>query len=238
MHTYIRTSLLILAVAGVAFSASANQLSAESYNFRVYLDDKPIGYHQFKLNHTGAGKQVTSEAKFDVKVLFVNAFKYRHSSSESWSDNCLMAIDSQTVSNGKQQKVKGARVDEVLQIDSTAGETSMNGCVQTFAYWNPSILEANTLLNSQTGDYVDIDVKEVGRDTVAVAGKPVEAIKYNLTSAPDYAGKPVDITLWYDTARTEWLALESLAKGKRKIRYERTDTLALQSASSAGAAGN
>lgn len=228
MNMIKRTQQLSAAAACIAMMAGsgASQMGEpDSYNFKVYLDDKPIGYHQFELSESERGRQVTSEAKFDVKVLFINAFKYRHQSQERWTNNCLTAIDSTTNSNGKQQRVNAETVDTMLEIDSTAGEYAVDGCVQTFAYWNPSILGASKLLNSQTGDYVDVTVAKVGEGPVSVAGESVDAVQYNIKSTPDYSGKPVDITLWYNAAGTEWLALESLAKGKRKLRYERTDAL-------------
>jgi hypothetical protein len=68
-------------------------------------------------------------------------------------------------------------------------------------------------LNPQTGEYVDVDVEELGTDTVKIAGQQVVARSVRIT-APK-----VDIRLWY-SENAEWLALESVAKGGRIIRYE------------------
>lgn len=219
--------------------AAANQSPfASSYNFRVMLDDKPIGYHQFELSRSDTVREVSSEAKFDVKLLFITAFKYRHSSSERWQNDCLTEIDAQTNSNGKRLVVSGERVDDVLRIDSTNGTRRVDGCVQTFAYWNPSILDASRLLNSQTGDYVDVEVTPLGTDQLSLDGSAFEARKYKLRSAPEYQGKPVDITLWYEADSMQWLALESLADGGRTIRYERTDAVAPTGSSLSASSSN
>ncbi len=219
MSVKIRAVSVLLAAA-LMMPVSASQVSS-SYNFRVLLDEKPIGYHEFELSHEDAIKRVSSTAKFDVKLLFITAFKYRHSSSERWQDNCLTGIEAQTNSNGKRQNVNAQRVDDALRINSSSGTRQVDGCVQTFAYWNPSILEASQLLNSQTGDYVDVEVTSLGTDRVKLGDTEVEARKFKLKSAPDYDGEPVDITLWYDPSVEQWLALESAAKGDRMLRYER-----------------
>ena len=83
----------------------------------------------------------------------------------------------------------------------------------TFAYWNPKLLDQTQLLNPQTGDYVDVRVEKVGDEILVVRGQPVEAKRFKLTAVG------VDLTLWY-SPDNEWLALSSVAKGGRVIRYE------------------
>jgi hypothetical protein len=79
--------------------------------------------------------------------------------------------------------------------------------------WNPEFLEQPRLLNPQTGEYVDVRVEEIGDELLEVRGQPVAATRFKLTA------RRVDLTLWY-SPDDEWLALESVAKGGRIIRYE------------------
>ena len=83
----------------------------------------------------------------------------------------------------------------------------------SFAYWNPRFLEQPRLLNPQTGEYVVVEVEELGRDVVELDGREIPARSVRLTA------RQMDITLWY-SEDAEWLALESVAKGGRIIRYE------------------
>jgi len=83
----------------------------------------------------------------------------------------------------------------------------------TFAYWNPEFLDQTRLLNPQTGEFVDVSIEELGGDVLQVRGVEVPATRFKLTA------KQIDLTLWY-SADDEWLALESVAKGGRTIRYE------------------
>ena len=83
----------------------------------------------------------------------------------------------------------------------------------TFAYWNPGFLEQPRLLNPQTGEYLDVDVTELGKDVVKIGGREIPARSVKLTA------HKMDITLWYSSDE-QWLALESVAKGGRIIRYE------------------
>jgi hypothetical protein len=212
-------SLTTFGIALIACTAGlqANATSAESaarWQFDVSLDGKSIGFHSFDLQQEGAQTVLTSEASFDVKFLFVTAFKYRHQNTEVWRDDCLLSINASTSSNGKKQVVRGTATEESFSVQGTAGSDVLPSCVQTFAYWNPSMLESNRLLNSQTGAYEDVSVTLEGRDEVPVAGTLVEALRYRLSV------KAGDITLWYSADDQTWLGLEAPAKGGRKLLYQ------------------
>ena len=83
----------------------------------------------------------------------------------------------------------------------------------TFAYWNSEFLKQPSLLNPQTGDYVDILVEKVGDEMLYVRGRTVPTTRFKLTA------EKVDLTLWY-SLDDEWLVLKSVAKGGQIIRYE------------------
>ena len=205
----------ILAACAIVSGANAvDELPGKQWQFDVALDGKPIGLHTFELQQEGSRQVLTTEASFDVKFLFVTAFRYRHQNTEIWNDDCLLSIDASTDSNGKQLDVRGEIGDGRFDLQSAAGAEALPRCVQTFAYWNPAVLESQKLLNSQTGVYEDVTVTLEGREQIAVAGEPVDALRYRLSAE---AG---DVTLWYSSADKTWLGLEAPAKGGRKLRYQ------------------
>ena len=96
-------SLIAIALFGASLTTQAlAEEPAKTWNFSVMLDGSKIGYHTFRVTEDQNGKRVSSEARFDVKFLFINAFRYRHVNSERWVDDCLYKLDSSTDSNGKQ----------------------------------------------------------------------------------------------------------------------------------------
>lgn len=168
------------------------------WRFNVALDGRPIGEHRFVLRAAGDSRKLTSEASFRVRVLFFDAYRYDHRAQETWRGDCLQQLDASTEVNGKRKVVAVTPVDE---------------CVQTFAYWNPSILAATRLLNPQTGEYVPVQISELGGDVIA--GQPAE--RFRLIGG----GKtPLEIDLWYSPAR-DWLALESRTPEGRTLRYSK-----------------
>jgi hypothetical protein len=185
------------------------------WDFDVYLNDKKVGKHTFKVTETGGVKQVRSEASFNYKIFFISAYRYEHSAAERWTDNCLTAVDASTRANGKRIQISGKQTDIGFVVESGDKPTQLPECVMTFAYWNSEFLGESQLLNPQTGKYVDVRVEEVGDEMLEVRGQAAAATRFKLTAFE------VDMTLWY-SPDNEWLALESVAKGGHIIRYELT----------------
>jgi len=167
------------------------------WSFEVSLDDRRIGEHRFVLRENDDARALTSEASFRVRLLFFDAYRYSHRSEELWRGDCLQRIDARTDANGQRTEVNIEPSD---------------ACVQTFAYWNPVILQARTLLNPQTGEYVPVRVMKLG--TEVLAGRTAE--RFRLVGS---GREPLQIDLWY--AASDWLALESLTPEGRKLRYTR-----------------
>lgn len=200
---------------GSAVVAAVPERSGEAleWNFRVYLDDSEIGYHNFRLTEDAGHQQLVTEASFRVKFLFVTAYRYEHSNRETWQGDCLLEIDSRTDANGKTTSVRGLQGPDGFLLDATGERTAVNGCVKTFAYWNPDFLNESALLNSQTGELTDISVERLDAEQLTVLGEQVEARRYRLQA------KDIDLDLWYSEDR-RWLGLQSTTKSGRKLRYE------------------
>ena len=193
----------ILLLAAVLASASAATFGAtREWRFDVSLDGRPIGEHNFMLEERANLREITSEARFRVRVLFVDAYRYEHRARESWRGDCLERLDARTVENGRQ-----------MHVVVPDGNPPPGKCVQTFAYWNPRILESSLLLNPQTGEYVPVTVLPMGRETID--GESAE--RYRLLGS---GATPLQIDLWYTSAR-DWVALESRTPQGRLLRYAR-----------------
>jgi hypothetical protein len=195
------------------FAQSEDKPTVLEWEFSVYLDDKPIGEHDFRLVHEGPGLTLETEASFDVKFLFFTAYTYRHRCVETWDRRGLASIHAKTDANGTESDVSGNRVNGSFKVQVNGETQELPPEIMSFAYWNPEILQEDRLLNSQTGEYEPIEVIERGKSAVDVNGERVPARRYDLM----VQGKPISV--WYAESDQRWLALESVAKGDRKLRY-------------------
>ena len=213
MNQWIRMfATLVLATLTTSVSV-AEDAAQKTLMFDVFLDGKKIGYHRFEIEGPKKNAAVRSEAKFDVKFLFVTAFSYRHTAEENWTGGCLDGLQARTDSNGRELSVVGERTNNAFVIETADSEAELPECVMSFAYWNPGFLDQSRLLNPQTGEYLEVEVEELGADVVRLDGREIPARSVRITA------RQMDITLWY-SENAEWLALESVAKGGRILRYE------------------
>jgi hypothetical protein len=184
----------------------------KNWRFTVYLDDQEIGHHNFTLVHKKDIKEIYSNASFDVKFLFFNAYSYRHDNVEKWDGQCLKSINAVTDDNGELYNVSGKIANDAFVVNTAGKQRSYLPCVQTFAYWDPDFLKQTALLNSQTGEMVDVDSELIGKETLKHRGKDITARHYRLK------GDDLQIDLWYSD-NDHWLALESLTENGSIVRY-------------------
>lgn len=198
-----------------SMAVQAEGPSSGTWNFRVLLDGKPIGTHRFALKTDGDRRVLEGRAAFDVKLLGITAYRYRHEVEERWQADCLVALTSNTDDDGKALAVQANKDGEALAVKSPQGEERLDGCLMSFAYWNPAMLRATRLLNAQTGKLEKVKIEALGDAKVESQGKQLDAKRWRIT------GPEQPVELWY-AADGDWLALESkVSGGKRTLSYRR-----------------
>lgn len=193
----------------------AMPVMGEEWAFDVFLDKSKIGKHTFNLDQN---KQLTSRAKFNVKVLFIEAYNYDHTAKEKWQDDCLAGLEANTTENKVVTNVKGKKKDAGFEISDGKTLQTLPACTMTFAYWNPKILTQSKLLNPQNAEYLDTQFENLGQETITVKGKPVEAVHYKLKGNLNGKSK-LNIELWYNL-KNEWVALKSITPEGYTINYK------------------
>jgi len=195
--------------------ASGNAYAKE-WDFDVYLDKTKIGEHTFTLNENDT---LISRAKFNVKLLFINAYQYDHQATENWDKNCLKSLASETLENKTKTIVKGQLQTDHFEVKNGNEVQNLPACTMTFAYWNQKILEQSKLLNPQNAEFLDTSIKELGRVSLEVKGKAIETLHYQLNAS--LRGKQkLNIELWYAADNQEWVGLKSTTSEGYRIYYK------------------
>lgn len=198
----------------IGFLMAAPILHAQEWAFNVFLDKSKIGTHTFTFNDN----TLVSRAKFNVKVLFIEAYKYDHTSKEQWQNDCLTKIEVNTTEDKITTNVKGKKVASGFEISDGKVSQTLPECVMTFAYWNPKILDQSKLLNPQNAEYLDTTFTKLGTAKIDVKGKPTETTHYKLSGALNGV-KKLNIELWYNQ-NNEWVALKSVTPEGYNIIYK------------------
>ena len=193
----------------------SSPLLAKEWAFDVYLDKSKIGLHTFKLDQNNL---LTSRAKFNVKVLFINAYSYDHTAKEQWQGDCLSRLEANTIEDKVVTNVIGSKKDRNFEIGDGKDSQILPECVMTFAYWNPKILQQGKLLNPQNAQYLDTKFENLGTKTIDVKGKPTETQHYKLNGSLNGKSK-LNIELWYADNK-DWVALKSTTPEGYVIKYK------------------
>ena len=197
--------------------ADASENNAQQLEFKVFLDDDEIGFHKHTISPIDGGEAVSIEASFDIEIFFINVFSYRHQADEVWQQGCLVSLNSTTTENSDREFVKSSVIEGALQVESVEHNTRLTSCVSSFAYWDVTRLQAEYLLNSQTGAYVPAELTALGESSFKFSNTASAATQYRLFAEDAF------IDLWYDD-NDVWMGLQTKVNGGRVLTYYRDET--------------
>lgn len=204
--------LAALALALVASGAGAAD-GVSQYAFKAFLDDRPIGAHTFTVTTEGARRTVTSDAAFDVRILGITAYRYRHHAEEQWAGDCLTGLSTSTDDDGKPASARLVRTGEMNEITANGARRSEPGCLMTYAYWNPALREQTRLLDPQTGRVDAVKVERAGSGRVRVGGQDIVATDWRITGGES----PIDVWI---SEQGAWVGLDSMVShGRHRLSY-------------------
>lgn len=205
-----------IVVPGVA-AASANE---GLLRFEVALDGSPIGEHilTFERNAENA-LEVGIAIDLAVKFGPFTVFDYTHRNASLWRDGLLQRMQSETDDNGDVHTVLVEADGDALRVttDDIDIYTTSNRMLPT-TYWMASTVAQKQLINSQTGELLEVDVFERGREDVPGPNGPIPATHYELTG-------DLEIDLWYDDSGI-LVGLAFVARGS-DVTYRLTERIGL-----------
>ncbi len=184
--------------------AAAHDLDAK---FLIKREGKVIGYHHVDVHETAFGTVVYTEIEMRVKLGPVPLFKYDHDSREVWRDGDLITINSDTNYNGEKTYLRAQREEGVLQIDGSDYQGPAPAAAVPSSYWDKSMITANTIISTLTGEIIDVTVEQMGE---TMAPHMVKAEHFRVTGT-------VTVDIWYDDQ--QWVGSHFIIDGE-ELTYE------------------
>jgi len=186
--------------------------------FEILRNGEPFGEHIVSFEKDGNQTRVSIDIEMKYMLGPIALFRYEHRNEEIWQGDRLISMISQTYDDGDDYQVN-ARWANVLKADvNTDGAVSSFEApsnLYTTSYWNPKMLKASQLLNSQKGIIEDVSVSKAGVEDIETAQGLVKAQRYKID-----ASLPLDV--WYDAKTNEWVGLDFEVRGSQ-ISYRRID---------------
>ena len=187
---------------------------AEQINFQVQLNDKDIGFHEFNVQND----TISNKAQFDVKLWFIPAYKYRHTATEVYKDNCLIQLESKTQDGADFFELSSLADSAFFKIKVNDKDYNHPACSQTFRYWDIQFTEQNLAINPQDGEIFKLSFSKDVDEEVKTKTNTFLANKFTLRAINDQDEK-FHIELWYEQNSKKWIKLKSYLKDDNVITY-------------------
>ena len=187
---------------------------AEQINFQVQLNDKDIGFHEFNVQND----TISNKAQFDVKLWFIPAYKYRHTATEVYKDNCLVQLESETQDGADFFELSSLADSAFFKIKVNDKDYNHPVCSQTFRYWDIQFTEQSLAINPQDGEIFKLSFLKDEDEEVKTKANTFLANKYILRANNDEDEK-FHIELWYEQNSKKWIKLKSYLKDDNVITY-------------------
>jgi hypothetical protein len=139
--------------------------------FAVYRNGSKIGEHHVAFSGEGSTLVATTDAVMTVKIGPVPVFKYHHHALERRNDGMFAALETSTVTNGKDEHVAAERTGGGVRVDCTYGKTTLPADANPMTHWNPQIFGGAPLFNPQTGKILKVKTARVAPSHVTIRGE-------------------------------------------------------------------
>ena len=182
--------------------------------FDVLRKGKPFGSHEVRFTTSPDGDlEAVTEVSLRAGLGPITVFKYELNSSERWSDGQLVSVVGQTNDDGKKSSVTATREGDRLIVDGTDYQGPAPLDIIPSSHWNIREAFSTSILSTESGELLKVDVTEIGPDTVTVGGQEIPATHYRMKSK-------LNVDLWYDD-QNRWVKLSFEARGQL-IEYQLT----------------
>ena len=201
----MRTALAVIILA--LFSVMPASATDHDANFLIKRAGKVIGFHQVDISKTANGMLVETTIRIRVKFGPIPLFRYEHKAVEEWRGGELYSLTSETNNNGEDCFVRLARADDGFEIDGSGFSGIAPFSAMPPSYWNKDLIKANSLINTQTGELIEVTVTELGHTS---APHQIRAEQYRIVGT-------LALDLWYDGP--QWVGSNFTIDGE-ELTYE------------------
>lgn len=229
MSPAIRVSLVAMTalVGGLVLPAWAEE--AGQYTFTVLRDGDRIGEHRFAFEENGDRVKIEELTNLEVKFAMIPLFEFENHTIEVWEDGNPISITSKTNDDGE-------NFDITVQPNGRGLIRTINGQVEHFdpefkvlGFWDKDMINHSSFFSVVDTEVINaVSFELVGKDTVEVAGTPIETEHYRMAG-------DIERDIWFDEAgHAVKVAFEKHGSQIVYLRNEAT-ARALQCASAADA---
>ncbi|MDF1681459.1 DUF6134 family protein [Ponticaulis sp.] len=178
----------------------------EELRFSVLRDGDEFGEHIVRFEVEDDEVRVENDIELEVKFGPIRVFHYLHDSEEVWQNGQLVFLEGETKKEGDDYTVVAERAGDALNVNGTLFSGDIAPTITPSSHWNISQVMGERILSTESGEILDIEVSQLGEETIEAGGESITAQRYRLVS-------DLTVDLWYDEAG-RWVKCEFDARGQ------------------------
>lgn len=186
--------LLIIAIA----PAQADNPAATTKIHRVFdivRGNDKIGTDTVDIEHRNDTTTVKIKTDLSVKIMFVEAYRYQHSCSETWKNGQLVAFKSKTNDNGTTHSVEVTAKPDKLSMEADGKHLELPKSVAPASLWSKDVVHQTDAFAPDTGKRMAMKVTDLGTEPVTINGVTRQAHHYKIS---DTLNGEFTRDLWFD----------------------------------------
>jgi len=194
------------------FARSADAADPQGiFIYAISRDGQPIGQQRMEFVNDGEKLRVLSHTELGVSLLGMTLYGFNQQVEEVHSGGKLMSLTSEADDDGTDRKVSLTLQGELLKGDYNGNDRAIDPKLITSLFWQMPPMGETQLIDTLRGKVRDVNVKDLGPETLTLPVGRVETRHYRLTGEWKR-------DLWYDA--NGLLMAGELEKDGAKIRQE------------------
>jgi hypothetical protein len=150
-------------------------------SYDIIRQGDTIGVNTVDVERRGDTVQVKIGTKILVKVMFIEAYRFDHDSTETWKSGQLVGFQSETNENGTKHKVLVTPKADKLDILADGKHIDAPLTLRPASFWDKSFDAQKELFDPKNGKRLAVQIKDMGDDKIAVHGAQRQARHYKIS---------------------------------------------------------
>jgi hypothetical protein len=187
--------------------------------YTVERKGKTIGHYRLQFEQQPDRLNVNVEMQLQIRVLALFNYRFDYRAQEQWTaDGRLQRLEISIDDDGSLKTHSIQRQQNQLCRVEADNCAPLGEQLLTSNHWHPYLPQQQQLLNTLTGEVSQLNVTELGRDTLQLGDETIVATHYQLGGDLD------DTHSWYDQ-NGRWLGMEFSARDGSRIRVRLQERL-------------
>ena len=141
-----------------------------------------IGRHEVRIEGSPGAFVVRSDVEIDVSPLGIPLFTYRHSGTETWRNDRLVAFESESKGDERTDSVAGRAISGGFEVKGRKGTILAPADIMVGSYWTSRMMSRPVLLDPQKGVLEEQVVHSRQRTAWEVRGHKRPVTVYSISS--------------------------------------------------------